>query len=193
MGVKICGMRKLKYFFGGVFFVIMISGFYFITRQSKDDILGLSEEAKSTQSTFLTATSVPTPLIIYSPSPSATLEITLSTLVPVPTETPAPTPFYVSTSSGEINAFIDRFSAQYGIDPNVLRHIAICESGFNSGARNGTYIGLFQFGLITWRNIRREIGEDINPDLRFSAEESVQTAAYALSKGRVSIWPNCMP
>jgi len=29
--------------------------------------------------------------------------------------------------------------------------------------------------------------------LRFNAEEAVQTAAFALSQGKTSIWPNCSP
>ena len=88
---------------------------------------------------------------------------------------------------------IDRFSAQYSVDPNVLRHLAICESGFNSSAVNGAYVGLYQFGPITWKNLREEIGEDTNINLRYSAEESTQTAAYALSLGKRGIWPNCAP
>ena len=79
------------------------------------------------------------------------------------------------------------------MDPNIVRYIAICESGFRSNAKNGPYIGLFQFGEVTWKNIREEFGEDINTDLRYSAEESVQTAAYAISQGKTGIWPNCQP
>jgi soluble lytic murein transglycosylase-like protein len=61
-------------------------------------------------------------------------------------------------------------------------------------ASHAGYGGLFQFGSITWKNIRKEIGEDPNPDLRFNAEEAVQTAAYAISKGKKSsFWPNCYP
>ena len=65
-----------------------------------------------------------------------------------------------------------------------MRCVAICESGFRSNAVNGPYKGLYQFGPFTWRNIRIEIGEDPDPDLRFSAEESAQTAAYAVLQGK---------
>jgi soluble lytic murein transglycosylase-like protein len=124
----------------------------------------------------------PTPEITASPSPSP-----LPTITPTPIPTPSPLP------PGEINVLIDRFSSQYSVDPNVMRHIAICESGFNPNAKKLSYVGLFQFGPATWQNIRKEIGEDTNINLRYSVEESVQTAAYSLSKGKRGIWPNCAP
>jgi len=115
-----------------------------------------------------------------------------ATLTPTPTKVPKP-PRPTSAPSMEVNALIERFSAQYSVDPNVMRHLAICESGFNSSAINGAYVGLFQFGTVTWKNLRKEIGEDTNINLRFSAEESAQTAAYALALGERGIWPNCAP
>lgn len=166
---------------------------YFLGKNHKEEVLGVAE----------TVSPIPT---IFTPSPSPSLT---PTSIPVPTNTPSPTPMDSAmlttlpsaqptptippASSLEVNGFIDRFSAQYGVDPNILRHIAICESGFASNAKNGPYIGLFQFGEITWKNIRKEFGEDTNPDLRYSAEESVQTASYALSHGKGGIWPNCQP
>ena len=96
-------------------------------------------------------------------------------------------------SPQEIHAFIERFSAQYGVDPNVMRHIAVCESGFNPLAINGPYIGLYQFGKSSWTSNRQALGEDIDTDLRLSAEESVQTAAYIISIGKDSLWPSCFP
>ncbi len=93
----------------------------------------------------------------------------------------------------QINALIERFGSQYGVDPNVLRYIAICESNFNPLAINGPYAGLYQFGPITWQNNRQLMNEDINPDLRFNAEEAIQTAAFVLSIGRGGVWPNCLP
>lgn len=129
----------------------------------------------------------PTPT--SSPSPSPTPKPTAKpTLKPSPSPTPLPQPVL---TSAQISALVDRFAGQYAVDANVLRHIAICESGFKQFAENAGYAGLFQFGPITWKNIRLEIGEDINPDLRYNAEEAVQTAAYALSQGKTKIWPNC--
>lgn len=127
-----------------------------------------------------------------------------ATSTPIPTETATPTPKATSTptptpvlqprySSEEINGFINRFSGQYGVSPDVMRHIAICESGFNQQAYNAGYAGLFQFGPTTWKNLRIKIEENVNADLRYNAEEAAQTAAYALSIGDTSIWPNCQP
>jgi len=131
----------------------------------------------------------PTPTDTPSPSPTPSPEPTLRP-TPSPTKTPAPQPQFTSQ---EINGFIDRFAGQYGVDPNVLRRIAICESGFNPLAFNTGYAGLYQFGPITWKNIRVQISEDPALDLRYNAEEAVQTAAYAISQGKIGIWPNCQP
>jgi hypothetical protein len=130
-----------------------------------------------------------------SPSPSPTPEPTVApTPKVVPTPKPTPTPVPQPTfSSQQINEFIDRFAAQYSVSPHVLRHIALCESGFNPSAYYVGYAGLYQFGPATWKNLRIKMGEDPNMALRYNAEEAVQTAAYALSTGKTGIWPNCAP
>lgn len=130
--------------------------------------------------------STPSPTPTSSPSPTATAR----QATPKPTATAVPVPTFTSE---QINSFIERFAAQYGVDPNVLRHIALCESGFDPLAENVGYAGLYQFGSITWKNFRKQIGEDPSVDLRFNAEEAVQTAAYAFSQGKMGIWPNCAP
>jgi soluble lytic murein transglycosylase-like protein len=135
----------------------------------------------------VTATPSPTetPVTTPSPTPSPTKKPT-----PKPTPTPLPQPKFTPQ---EINGFIDRFASQYGVSPDELRYIAHCESRFNAFARNGAYLGLFQFDPVTWATYRRGIGEDASPELRANAEEAVQTAAYALSLGKRHIWPNCIP
>ena len=145
----------------------------------KEKVLAESTVATSTPSPILTETPSPTPSATPKPTPAKTLA-----------PTPVPVPKFTSQ---QINEFIDRFAGQYGVDPNVIRHIALCESGFNPGAINYVYKGLFQFGSSTWQNIRRKMGEDISADLRVNAEEAVQTAAYAISHGNISIWPHCNP
>lgn len=113
---------------------------------------------------------------------------------PSPSLTPSPTPLaVVPYTSQQINELINRFGGQYGVDPNIIRHVALCESGFNPAARNLIYGGLFQFSSSTWISFRNLMGEDTNAELRFNAEEAVQTAAYAISKGKGHIWPNCYP
>jgi len=125
----------------------------------------------------------PTPTPTPSPTPKPTK-------TPKPTPTPIPQPVF---SSEEIHGFIERFAGQYGVDPNVLRHLAVCESGFNPLAEKLNYVGLFQFSPNTWIKYRQLMGEDIDISLRANAEEAVQTAAYALSSGDDHIWPNCAP
>lgn len=174
--------------------VAVLSGLsfsFFLNLTANGEPKVLSEEVIVTGSPTPTLSPEPT----ESPSPTPTEAPTLTPtpkarLTPTPTAKPIVQPQY---SSQEINGFIERFSAQYGVDPNAVRHIAICESGFNPLAEMAGYAGLFQFGKVTWANIRKEFGEDPNPDLRYNAEEAVQTAAYALSRGKVAIWPNCIP
>lgn len=132
----------------------------------------------------------PTESPIPSPTPSPTPKPT-KTPNPTPSDTPVPIP--PLSSEEETSGFIERFAGQYNVDPNVLRHIAVCESGFNPHAVNGAYIGLYQFGPITWQENRVLIGEDPDPILRYSAEESVQTAAFLLATRGRRFWPNCNP
>lgn len=154
--------------------------------------LYVNNSRKHQEKVLAEATLVPTPSPTLSPTPTESPTSTPSP-TPKPTKKPTPVPTPTPVSPAEINGFIDRFSSQYSVDPNVMRHIAVCESGFNPAAVNGPYVGLYQFAITSWKNIRREMGEDTNINLRFSAEESAQTAAYAISKGKQGIWPHCEP
>lgn len=155
----------------------------------------LAEEIAATQTPSQTpsASASPTPILSPSPSPSPkpSPSPTISpSPIPNPTQTPVPQPQFTSE---QINGFIERFAAQYQVSADILRHIALCESGFNPLAFNSGYGGLYQFAFITWQNLRTEMGEDPEEVLRFNAEEAVQTAAYVLHKGSDGIWPNCVP
>jgi len=151
-----------------------------------------------------TPTPIPTSTSTPTPSPTSTPRPTLSepdaspsrrpTSTLTPTFTPTPTtPPPPPATSEQIQGFIERFAGQYGVDANVLRYIGVCESGLNPLAVNGPYAGIYQFSSSAWINNRKLLGEDTNPDLRFNAEESVQTAAYLLSVGKGYLWPNCLP
>lgn len=183
-------MEGRRYLFLPILFIGFLITICLLINKQEKGVLGLEEENKETPTATPVTTITPTPTMTPSSSPS--LSPTPSSTA-TPTITPKPLPTATPVSSQEVNGFIERFSAQYGVDPNVVRHVAICESGFRSNAVQGIYVGLFQFGPTTWKNIRVEFGEDPNPSLRFSAEESVQTAAYAISKGKGGIWPNCLP
>lgn len=142
-----------------------------------------------------------TPTVVPTPTPTPTL-IPSPTSIPTPIPTPIPSPTVIPTPSPvppppvrpeAIHGFIERFAAQYNVDPNVLRHIAVCESGFNPMAVKLSYAGLYQFGPTAWGKYRGLIGEDESLELRFNAEEATQTAAYVLSINQAYIWPNCTP
>ena len=141
-----------------------------------------------------TATPTVTPLPTLNPTPTLTATVTPKPK-PTPTKTPTPTPIPQPTvSSQQIYELINRFAGQYGVSPDVMRHVALCESDFNPLAQTSKYAGLFQFDTPTWKNLRKEIGEETDPNLRLNAEEAIQTAAYAISKGKKDIlWPNCFP
>lgn len=155
----------------------------------------LEGKTLSQQSETLTPTPsptlTPTPTLEPTKTPTPTLK---PKPTPTPTLTPTPTPILQpSVSSEQINGFIEKFAGQYGVDPSVLRSIAVCESGFNPLATNLVYAGLYQFTPTAWIKYRELLGEDTNPDLRFNAEEAVQTAAFVLSLGQTFIWPSCVP
>lgn len=169
-----------------VFFLVGYFGMGFIDRNFIHKSQVLSDSTVATPSSLppsQTATPIPSPT--STPLPSVTAK-------PKPTNTPTPVPQPEVTSS-QIHQFMERFASQYAVDVNVLRYIAVCESGFNPLAVNGPYAGLYQFNTTTWRNNRKLMGEDTNPDLRFNAEEAVQTTAFLISRGKKSLWPNCYP
>lgn len=132
-----------------------------------------------------TLTPMPSPTLTPTPKPTPT-----ATPTPIPTPTPKPQPKYTSE---EIYNFTNQFGGQYGVNPNILRAIAVCETGFNPLAQNHQYAGLFQFDAWTWSRFRAMMGEDPNPDGRYDAKAAVQTAAYMVSKGYGRLWPNCYP
>ena len=92
-----------------------------------EKILGAAAPTATAVPTIIpTATPTPTPLPTPTPKPKPTPTIK-------PTPTPKPQPKYTSE---QIYGFTERFGGQYGVDPNVLRHVALCESGFRPEARN---------------------------------------------------------
>jgi hypothetical protein len=126
-------------------------------------------------------TEMPTPTL----KPTPTVRPTL-----IPTPTVKPVPKY---SSEQIYGFTNEFGGKYSIDPNVIRHIGQCESGFNPMAKNYIYAGLFQFDAATWKSFRKMMNKNTDPDLRYDAKEAVETVAFMLSIHRGALWPNCYP
>lgn len=129
----------MRNFILGLLILVLIGEVIYLVVPKKKETKVLAEK---TQIVTPSPTEIPTPS--PSPTPSPTPKPTKK-----PTPKPSPQPQF---SSEQVNGFVDRFAGQYGVDPNVLRHIAICESGFNPAAYNAGYAGLFQFGSVTWKN-----------------------------------------
>ncbi|OGD62471.1 hypothetical protein A2160_00095 [Candidatus Beckwithbacteria bacterium RBG_13_42_9] len=102
---------------------------------------------------------------------------------------------FLSTKIDEVDLDLDQYfetyASQYQVDCNQLKSIAHCESGFNPNAVNDIYSGLFQFSPSTWQVNRNRMGLDPNPDLRYSAEEAIKTAAFKISQDGTGAWPVC--
>lgn len=136
---------------------------------------------------------IPTKSPLLSPTPSP-----LPTNIPAPTETPLPSPTPLPTpipSPLPITAFesyFDQFSTEYNANKDLLKKIAFCESGMSPGARNGVYGGMYQFTVETWKATREQMGKDTNPDLRFGAQEAIETAAYKIGHEGKKAWLNCL-
>ena len=151
---------------------------------------------KPTKKPVITAT--PT---VKVPQTVTTVPSLTPTIAIVPTLTPTPVPAQVaavsasSYSSEEIYGFYGSFAGQYGVDANLLRHIAQCESRCDSNvvSPNGNYVGLYQFSTWAWSYYRKLMGEADDYSLRKDAKESIRTAAYVVSIGQKHIWPNCLP
>lgn len=134
-------------------------------------------------------THTPTPTATPTPLPTATPIPPTSTPVP-PTNTPTPQPTIAVVS--DLESLFTRFGDEYHVDRELLKKIARCESGFNSDAVNGPYVGMYQFMEQTWISNRSAMGIDSNPELRRSAEESIRTAAFMIGRGQQNAWANCL-
>jgi len=121
--------------------------------------------------------------------PASKSNVSLVTVIPsvsLPTSTPD------VWSPAIYEPFFTQYANTYGVDKNVLERLANCESHSNPEAVSGDYVGMFQFGSVTWQKYRGMMGMDTELYLRFSAEESIRTAAYAISVSGTGMWPRCL-
>lgn len=169
-----------KYFFLGVCIALVPMSVWVLRVHA--------QSGKPIRVIFTTPTPTPKPTATPTPTPIPT-----PTNAPTPTPKPTATPTPVPVSIGDINTLIDTYAGQYAVAADTLKHIAMCESGYNPVAVNGPYGGLFQFSSSTWVTYRNMMGKDTNPDLRFNAEESIQTAAFVFSLKSDKSWPTCRP
>lgn len=162
--------------------------------QKKGNVLAAFSEV--VMSSTPTPTNTPTPTPTFTPTPTPTNTPT-PTPTPTNTPTPSPTPTVLPTrvpaGPADIDQYFQRFSQEYGVEEELLRKIAVCESGYNSQAVSpgGTYAGMYQFHRTSWENTRREMGADPNPDLRMNPEEDIRTAAFKISRYGTGAWPSC--
>jgi hypothetical protein len=141
-------------------------------------------------------TETPTPTVLPTETPTPTvLPTSLPSQIPTATPTPliteTPTPTLTPSAPVDIEALFTDHANHSSVDKELLKRIAQCESGMNSSAENGQYGGMYQFSEGSWRSTRSTMGMDTDPSLRFNPGESIRTAAFKLSTGGRSAWPNC--
>lgn len=123
----------------------------------------------------------------------------LDNITPEPSPTPVPIQRNVSqtknppifTAPTDLESVFNTYAEAFGIDSNILKGIAKCESGMNPGSIGGPYGGMYQYLASTWMSTRKAMGLDPNPDLRFDAEEAIKTSAWKISAGGIGAWPHC--
>lgn len=148
-----------------------------------------SPSLEPTSSSSATPVASPTPFVTSTPTPSPSptpSPAVLSAQNTVPTATPDVWPPSV------LEPLFERYAAEFGVDKNTLERIANCESHFNPNAKNGDYLGMFQFATSSWISTRNQMVLPSDPSLRTNSEESIKTAAFMLSKRGTSPWPSCV-
>lgn len=128
------------------------------------------------------------------PEPEKPQVIALNTAIAKPTPpptTPVPTPRPPVAAPADLEPLFNTYASAFNVEANKLKAIANCESHFNPGANSGLYGGMYQFSASTWASTRNAMGQDPNPDLRFSAEEAIETAAFKIAAGGIRAWPVC--
>lgn len=164
------------------FFTFVFHSFANAQTSEENTITTKEPEATATPTSTPIPTSTPTSTPTPTPTPT-------DTPTPEPTATPTPWP---ALSSADIETFFQKYSDEYAVAKDLLKRIAACESGFNSQADTGLYVGMFQFAQSTWISARNSMALDSNPDLRKNAEESIRTAAFMIGRGQQNAWKNCL-
>lgn len=142
------------------------------------------EEVLGENTEKIESSPIPTPAPDPSPTPTPKPKTT-----PKPSPTPAPSPSPVT--GAQLDEWFTKYAATESINKDLLRNIALCESKFNQFAKNGDYLGLYQFSSSTWVTTRRSMNHNPDPKLRTDAEEAIKTAAFRLATVGPAAWPNC--
>jgi len=164
-----------------IIFLIIILGtavVFFRTGDTHQQVKG--EEISPVKVPTITPTDTPTPTITPIP-----------TITPTPTIIPSLTPHPIIIVSEDLEELFSKYSSEYGVNEELLKRIADCESSLNPDAETKNYAGLFQFAQPIWIQTRNLMGRNPDTGLRLDAEESIRTAAYLIAQGHLSLWPNC--
>lgn len=132
-----------------------------------------------------------TPVTITFPQPKKTYKpVVLASKTEV---APVHAPAVVTRTypESQYDAWFNQYGSQFGVEPELLKKIAYCESHYNPGAQNGPYGGMYQYLDSTWQATRNLMGLDPDPDLRFDAEQSIMTSAFKIKAGGIRAWPVC--
>jgi hypothetical protein len=177
-------MLKRKIFFLFIIPIIFGSVAGFISLRTKS----IDKQVEGAQILVPILSPTPTPIPTATPFPTPTPTLTLT-----PTPTLIPTPIILPQY---LDDMFTKYCNEYGVDDvgkELLKKIANCESHFNTGvvSPNGKYAGMFQFDENTWITVRNSMNQNPDLNLRFSADESIKTAAYVAHQGRFNIWPAC--
>ncbi len=175
------GRKLLKYF------VLSFFSFCFFTAMFLTLANAQSSPNNTFQATKVKARAISIPTSIPTPTPTI---IPTNTPTPKPSATPTPLPTFAAVP--DLESLFQKYSDEYAVAKDLLKRIAKCESGFNSQADTGLYVGMFQFASQTWINARNSMGLDPNPDLRKNSEESIRTAASMIKRGQQNAWKNCL-
>lgn len=176
---------------------------FLIAVTDTEKVLGAETEASTSAIETATGVSTPAPSPVVEPSvdptpapakpasvqPSATPTIEPTT-TPEPIAVPSAAPA-ISTAAADLESLFAQHAATHGVDPEIMKKIAQCESGMRPEAVNGPYGGMFQFVSSTWVSNRKAMGKDTDPALRFNAEEAIETAAFKMGRDGYGAWPSC--
>jgi len=178
---------KVMIIFTPLFMLVSLLSFNTASEQNPEILSPLATHAEILGENIVKeSTNTPTPTPTASLTPTPTL-----TPTPIPSPTSTPTPTSVIITSAELENLFTKYANQYSVDKELLKKIAKCESNFNTNAIFRDYAGLFQFAASSWISARTLMGQDSNPSLRTNADESIKTAAFKISRGELSAWPNC--
>lgn len=96
----------------------------------------------------------------------------------------------VEVTNPTIENIVNFYAKKYDVSAKDMLCTLKHESGYRKYAQNGqsTATGIAQILIGTWKGWRKEMHEDQNPNLRFDADESIKTMAWAFSKGKQNAW-----